>query len=584
MKSTKSQYRVLLMTFMSLIFINMAYAQDIMIKGQVLDEQGECVIGASVQIKNKPGSGAVTDLDGNFQLKAAKNAVLTISYVGYVTQEISLATTTLPLKVILKEDSKQLKEVVVIGYGSVQKKDLTGSISSIGEKDFQKGAIATPGELLVGKVAGVQITPNGSPGAGSTIRIRGGASLNASNDPLIVIDGVPIENNAAKGSPSVLSSINPQDIASMNVLKDASATAIYGSRASNGVIIITTKKGKMGQSTQINVSTQNSIAFTSKFVDVLKADQFRELIKEHSPSKASLLGNANTDWQKEIYQAAFGSDNNISISGALGALPYRVSIGMYYQDGVLKTDNMKRISSGISLNPRFFDNHLSIDANLKLSGTKNRFANKDAIGSAVVFDPTQPVKAEGFDQFGGYFTWMNGGKITVLAPANPVALINQRDDKSNVFRSIGSIKFDYKTFTLPDLRFNLNLGFDYTDSNGKIFVPANAAFEWYRGNNKNGGKGGTNNEYKQKKRNLLLDFYANYNKEIAAISSRIDVMAGYSYQDWKTTEYMFPDYTAAKEVISTPVFDRDYPQNTLVSWYSRINYSLLETVARELPF
>lgn len=564
------------MALVSVLFAGVALAQDINVQGTIVDQAGESVIGATIVVKGNPAVGTTTDLDGHFQLKVSRSATLVITYIGYVKQEISLATATLPLHIVMQEDSQVLGDVVVIGYGSMQKKDLTGSITSIGEKSFQKGAIATPSELLVGKVAGVQITPNGSPGAGSTIRIRGGASLNASNDPLIVIDGVPVENSAASGAPSILSSINPQDIATMNVLKDASATAIYGSRASNGVIIITTKRGSIGQDMQIQFSTSNSLAEANRRVSVLSADEFRALVKARSATKASLLGSANTDWQDEIYQLAFGTDNNISISGAAGSMPYRVSMGLYHQEGVLKTDEMQRVSQSFTLNPKFLDGDLSVDANLKLSLTRNNFANQGAIGSAVTFDPTQPVKTSGFDAYGGYFTWLNPktGQPEQLAPSNPVALLDLRRDRSSVFRSLGNIKLDYKTFFLPDLRLNLNLGFDYTASHGRIFVPETASWEWYRSTV--AGQGGTNNRYKQEKRNLLLDFYLNYNKEIEALKSRIDLMAGYSYQDWKTYTYNNADHTAAGVVISTPVYPTDLPRNTLVSYYARLNYSLLD--------
>ncbi len=559
---------------LGLICSNVAVAQQVLVKGTVFDKKGETIIGATVTLKGKPSVGMVTDFDGNFQFKADRKDILVVSYIGYTTKQISLAKAKMPLKITLSDDQKLLSEVVVIGYGTMKKKDLTGSISTIDEKSFQKGAISTPSELLVGKVAGVQITPNGSPGAGGKIRIRSGASLNASNDPLIVIDGVPIDNSTAAGAPSVLSSINPQDIASMNVLKDASATAIYGSRASNGVIIITTKRAKFGQKLQVSFSTNHSLAHAAKYVDVFSADEYRAFVKKVAPSRVAELGNANTNWQDEIYQVAYTTDNNISVSGSLDRLPYRLSVGLFSQEGILKDDKMNRASASLSLNPRLFDGHLSIDANLKVSGTFNQFANKGAIGAAVQFDPTRPVSASGFNKFGSYFTWLKGADTpNDLATANPVALLDLTDDSSKVFRSLGSAKINYKAHFLPDLRFNLNLGYDYTSSKGDIFVPEAASWQWTRG--KVAGKGGTNNHYKQKKRNLLLDFYANYAKDIDAIRSRIDVMAGYSYQDWKTDVYNFADYTASGEVISKPVYPFDYPQNTLVSFYARLNYSLM---------
>ena len=394
-----------------------SFAQEIQVKGQVVDDKGEEITGAAVKVK-ETSQGVITDINGNFAVKAPKNGHLIISFLGYTTKTVALASAQFPLKVVLSESSLALKEVVVVGYGSMQKKDLTGSIASINEKNFQKGAISTASDLLVGKVAGVQITPDGSPGAGGRIRIRGGASLNASNDPLIVIDGVPIENSAVSGAPSILSSLNPQDIASMNVLKDASATAIYGSRASNGVIMITTKRGKVGQKTQIAVSVQNSLSQPARYVNVLSASDYRALIERISPSTANKLGSASTDWQREIYQLAYGGDYNVSISGATGKLPYRVSAGFYHQEGVLKTDKMNRFSGDISLNPRLLDNHLSIDASVKLSATHNRFANKEAIGAAVQFDPTRPVRDNDpkFAPYGGYWTQLDGTNLEKLAP------------------------------------------------------------------------------------------------------------------------------------------------------------------------
>ena len=559
-----------------------ALAQEIQVKGRVIDEKGEAVIGAAVKVKEST-KGALTDLDGNFTVSAPRKGHLIISFMGFKSQTIDLSTSKLPLKITLQEESQSLKEVVVVGYGSMQKKDLTGSISSISEKNFQKGAISTASELLVGKVAGVQITPDGSPGAGGRIRIRGGASLNASNDPLIVIDGVPIENTAVSGAPNILSTINPQDIASMNVLKDASATAIYGSRASNGVIMITTKRGKLGQKTQIAVSVQNSLSEAARRVRVLSADEYRALIQRIAPASVNKLGNASTDWQDEIYQLAYGGDYNLSISGAAGKVPYRASAGFYHQQGVLKTDQMNRASGSISLSPRLFDSHLAIDANVKFSATHNRFANKDAIGAAVQFDPTRPVRDNDpkYAPYGGYFTWLDGTSLQKLAPRNPVALLEQKEDVSDVFRTIGNVKFDYKVHFLPDLRLNVNLGYDYASGKGTIIIPENSSIGWERFTLKQNGKpdvlkSGTNNSYEQQKRSLLFDIYANYVKELTSLRSRVDLMAGYSYQDWKTNVHNSPDYTYDKTLVSSPVFAVDYPQNTLVSFYGRLNYSLMD--------
>ncbi len=567
-----------------LFLVAPAWAQEVQVKGQVVDNKGEAVIGASVRVK-ETSKGVITDINGHFALRAPKAGHLVVSSIGYTTQTVTLNGATQSLKIVLDESAQNLKEVVVVGYGSMQKKDLTGSVSSLNEKNFQKGAISTASDLLVGKIAGVQITPEGSPGAAGRIRIRGGASLNASNDPLIVIDGVPIENSAVAGAPSILSSLNPQDIASMNVLKDASATAIYGSRASNGVIMITTKRGKVGQKTQIAVSVQNSLSQAARRVRLLSADEYRTLIKRIAPAEAGKLGTANTDWQDEIYQLAYGGDYNLSVSGAAGKVPYRVSTGFYHQQGVLKTDQMNRVSGDLSINPRLFDNHLAIDASVKLSATHNRFANKDAIEAAVQFDPTRPVRSNDpqFAPFGGYWTWIgkDGKNPESLAPKNPIALLNQKEDISDVFRSIGNLKIDYKLHFLPELKLNMNLGYDYASGKGHVTIPENSVIGWERYTLKNDAgqdvkKSGTNTTFDQRKRSLLFDFYANYAKELTSIKSRIDVMAGYSYQDWKTYIHNTPDYTFDKTEVSKPVYEYDYPQNTLVSFYGRLNYSLMD--------
>lgn len=561
-----------------------ALAQEISVKGVVLDEKGEAVIGAAVKVK-ETAKGTITDLNGAFTVSAPRKGHLVVSYLGFKSSLVDLSTVKPPLKIILQEEARALKDVVVVGYGAMQKKDLTGSVTSISEKSFQKGAISTAGELLVGKVAGVQISPEGgAPGAGSRIRIRGGASLNASNDPLIVIDGVPIENSNVAGSPNVLSTINPQDIASMNVLKDASATAIYGSRASNGVIMITTKRGKLGQKTQIALSVQNSLSQVARRVRTLSADDFRSLVARLDPAATSRLGSASTDWQDEIYQLAYGGDYNVSISGAAGKLPYRASVGFYHQQGVLRTDMMNRASGTLALNPRLFDGYLAIDANAKFTATHNRFGNRDAILEAVRFDPTRPVRSDEarYQPFGGYFTWLDDANhLQSLAPRNPVALLEQKKDESDVFRSIGNVKFDYKLHFLPDLHINVNLGYDYASGKGTVVIPENSSIGWQRYTLKRDGqpdvlKSGTNNSYEQQKRSLLFDAYLNYAKDIRALAGRLDVMAGYSYQDWKTNVHNAPDYTYDGTLVSRPVFDVDYPQNTLVSFYGRLNYNLLE--------
>jgi len=444
-------------------------------------------------------------------------------------------------------------------------------MTAIGREDFQKGLVTNAASLITGKVAGVQVTPmGGRAGDGNQIRIRGGASLNATNDPLIVIDGVPVDNQAISGMTNSLSTLNPNDIESMNILKDASATAIYGSRASNGVIIITTKKGAAGQKTKVDVSTQNSIATIARRVNVLSANQFRDLVTNNPHSSQGyidLLGTANTDWQKEIFHNAFTTDNNVSVSGAAGILPYRVSAGFTSQDGILKTDNMQRSTLSLSLSPMFFDKHLSVNVNLKGTYSKSRFGNGDAIGAALRMDPTQPVTADGFDQFNGYWQWIGakGGRNT-MATSNPVSLLYGKDDRSNVYRSIGNIQFDYKFHFLPDLHANLNLGYDVSQGKGNVIT-----YPWSPANYPNGRR----SQYDQNKQNKLLEFYLNYTKQLNT-ANRLELMAGYTWQDWKTTNKSFPTYWYDGETIDTEATLQIPMENRLISFYGRLNYNLLE--------
>ncbi|RZK46865.1 MAG: SusC/RagA family TonB-linked outer membrane protein, partial [Pedobacter sp.] len=418
----------------------------------------------------------------------------------------------------------------------------------------------------------------GAPGAGSTIRIRGGASLSASNDPLIVVDGVPLDNGGVSGSPNALSLINPNDIETFNILKDASAAAIYGSRASNGVIIITTKKGRAGK-TRFNFNTQVSAATPVNKVDVLSAGQLRELVNQSGRTTyIPLLGTANTDWQDQIYHTAVGTDNNLSITGSTKNMPYRFSIGYLDQGGILRTGSLQRTSVGISLSPRFFDDHLRVDVNVKGSMSKSRFANTGAIGASVFFDPTQPVYSDKTTRYLGYFEYLDPTSETgllALSPRNPVSLLEQRNDRSTVLRSIGNISLDYKFHFLPELRANLNLGYDVSQGTGKILVSDSAAMSYRRYKDLAGVyHGGVENHYSQYKDNAVVEFYLNYAKELKGIDSRIDVTAGSGYYDFITTTINSPDYTSDGTIVSSPKYNLDKPQYTMLSYYGRLIYSL----------
>ena len=459
-----------------------------------------------------------------------------------------------------------IEQVVLIGYGAKKKTDLTGSITAISAKDFNEGSVNSPEQLIQGKASGIQITTNsGAPGAGSTIRIRGGASLNASNDPLIVIDGVPLDNTGISGASNPLALINPNDIESFNILKDASATAIYGSRASNGVIIITTKRGKTGK-LKATYTTTTSVYDKMGTVEMLSADQFRDVVNSKAANNYKLLlGKSNTNWQKEIYQTAVGFDNTLSLSGGVKGLPYRLSLGYLNQDGIIKTNNIERSTASLNLNPKFFDNHLDINFNLKGTYVENRFKDDGAVGAAVVFDPTQSVFAPGFENYGGYFEWLDStGTPNTNGTKNPLSMLNQRYDLSYVSRVLGNIQFDYKMHFLPELRANLNLGYDYSDSNGNTTVLPTAATEYYRK--------GSYRRYTQEKKNKLLEFYLNYTKDISAINSLVDITAGYSYQDWQRSEPFAP--TSYGNGTMNPQTGNDFfTQNTLISYFARLNYT-----------
>lgn len=562
------------MSAVFLLFISTAlFAQGQLIttSGTVADSKtGVGIPGVSVSVKGGSG-GTTTNSEGNFTLKVAQGAILEFSSVGYKPME--QAAQEGAMFVSMAANPTNLNEVVVVGYGTTRKKDLTGSVTTVSAKDFQTGNIQSPDQLIAGKVAGVQIIQNGgSPGAGSTIRIRGGSSLTASNDPLIVIDGVPVDGGIS-GSANPLNMINPNDIESFNILKDASATAIYGSRASNGVIIITTKKGKKGKP-QWNFGTNFIVSTPAKKVDLLSADEFREVVNQRgSQTDIAKMGTASVDWQDEIYQTALGTDNNLSVTGSLGNMPYRVSAGYLNQDGILKTDNLQRITGAISLSPRLLNNHLKIDLNLKGSNSKNFFADQGAIGTAQSFDPTHPVLSGDKTKYGGYWEWEDAGStsgLLTLAPSNPVGLLEQREDKSNVNRFIGNAQLDYKFHFLPELRANLNLGTDISKGTGTIVIPPDAASQL------RAGRAGTNNEYKQENENKLLEFYLNYAKDLRNIKSRVDVMAGYSYQDFKTKNYNYNDrlYDGSDNpATADPQFPYDIPQYTLISYFGRLNYT-----------
>lgn len=534
--------------------------------GHVADETNEPLIGASILVVGT-STGVITNLDGNFVIQVPQGATtLQISYVGYETVTVGIpASGTLNVK--MQSDAQMLSDVVVIGYGTQRKSDLTGSVSNVSSKDFNAGLISSPEQLINGKVSGVQIMSNsGSPTAGSTIRIRGGASLNASNDPLIVLDGVPLETGGISGNDgNFLALINPSDIESMTILKDASSTAIYGSRASNGVIIITTKKGSNDR-LKVSLSTTNSVQTRTKLTDMLSYNEFTDVVNNRgTEAQKSLLGTAHTDWNDQIYRTAFGTDNNLSVAGRLAKnFPIRVSLGYYNQSGLLKTDKAERLTGSVSLSPTFFDDHLKLNLNVKASQNNNRFANSNAIWGAATWNPTIPVYS-GNDTFGGYTEALdNAGQLVTGGTLNPLGALRQYESTSHVSRLVGNFDVDYKMHFLPELKFHATLGYDYAKGKGEIYVPAEAAqYETTSGRDYAYGP--------QKKTNRLLTTYFNYNKYVDAWKSSIDATVGYDYQHWKSTSSLYSDLNTLGEVQSTTAATDQ--RHVLLSYYARLNYT-----------
>ncbi len=535
------------------------------LEGSIVDaDTGEPLIGANVLIKGT-STGTATDIDGHFVIQLTPDAeMLVASYTGYQTQEIPVGDgETIE---ILLVSGEVLDEIVVIGYGTIERDDATGSLQSVSSDDFNRGAITGAQELLAGKVPGVTITTDGSPGARSAIRIRGESSLGASNDPLIVIDGVPIESNGVSGSRNPLNVLNPNDIETFTVLKDASASAIYGNRAAGGVILITTKKGKVGQGLKLGYSGNVSVGNPINTVDMLDAEQYRKVITQQYDADHpahGLLGNANTDWQDEIYESAISHDHNLYASGALGDVPYRVSLGYSDKEGILRTDAFNRFTAGINLNPGFFDNTLQVNFHFKGMRTNNHFADRGAIGNALNFDPTQepldPTSA-----YGGFTTWtIPNGNPNTLAPTNPLALLELKDDESTVTRYITNASADYRFSFLPALRANLTLAYDYTKGDGTVMVPTIASFAFDAING-----GGTNNVYEQTKENSLLEFYLNYKKTFG--EHDVDAMAGYSWQHFEVDNF-FRNSDAAGTPSETTE-GADPAEYFLLSTFGRINY------------
>lgn len=505
------------------------------VKGVVVDAMGP-VIGAAV-VQQGTTNGTSTGIDGDFVLTVPNaDAMIEISCIGYATQVFKASE--VPSTITLAEDTHFLDEVVVIGYGTVKKSDLTGSVSTVKADEINKGVITSPTDLLRGKSAGVVVTAgDGMPGSGPTVRIRGGSSINASNTPLYVIDGLPVSNDGISGMADPMATINPEDIESFTVLKDASATAIYGSRASNGVIVITTKKGSKTSASMPRVAADftTSLNTIAKYNQVLDADGIQSLIRDFygvNSAAEQHLGVAgklyNTNWQKEIFQPSTSVDANMSLTGKLGFLPYRVSAGVTQQKGTLKGSEMDRVTLGLNLSPSFFNNHLTVNVNGKGSYALNWYADQGALGGAIHYDPTKPVYNDvpGYS-LNGYTAWYDAsGNINGMATLNPVAQLAAKHDTADAYRFIGNTQFDYKIHGFEDLRLNLNLGIDWAKSFGVTDIAKGSESSWH---NTNQSGGGSHTDYDYKRMNTTLEFYADYNKTFAE-KHLVDLMAGYSWQ------------------------------------------------------
>lgn len=568
-------FQMILSLLLGFFFSVGAYAQTITVKGHVKDALGG-VIGANVVEKGNATNGTITDLDGNFTLTVPQGATIQVSFIGYQTTEVAAAPSVI---IELKDDAELLSEVVVIGYGSVKKNDLTGSVTAIKADEINRGAITSPDQMLQGKVPGLLVTPaSGDPTGGATIRIRGAASLYASNDPLIVIDGVPVTAEGGAGMANPLASVNPNDIESYTVLKDASATAIYGSRASNGVIIIQTKKGT-GDKMQVSYSSSYSLKQNTSTLDVMTSDQYRDYVNttyagtNRLEQIQKLMGNANTDWQDMIYRTAFSTDQNVSLYGNVkGVFPYRVSLGYTYDEATLKVGDNKRTNLAISLTPKFFDNHLSVNVNVKGIYNKANYPNSGAIGSAISFSPTVDPYFRNDDGSinnqlcGGYFNWLaSDGSANTMASINPLSQLYDNNNRNKTWRSMGNLQLDYKIHGFEDLRLNLNLGYDLARTEGYTYAELgsitsmrNASSDFYK-------------DYSNNNSNTLLEFYGNYNKDFGI--HHLDVMAGYSWQHnyVKYDNIQYYNNDRSQVYLESPTDRREY---YLLSFFGRVNYSL----------
>ncbi len=566
MKRFLDCFRLLLVCLWALAIPELVVAQNKTITGKISDASGG-LPGASILVKGTT-VGTVTDFDGNYTLEVPQGATLVVSFVGYDSKEFVEGIDDLS-NIVLAE-GVNLEEVMVIGYGTTTKKDATGSVTSLSEDDFNNAPSITAENLLQGRTTGVAISPNngGAPGGGASIKIRGTGSLALTTEPLIIVDDVPLSFGNIGGSRNILESINPNDIESMTILKDASATAIYGSRASNGVIIITTKQGKLNQPLRVTADSKLMISDPKNTVPVMNAGQFTDFVTSYgSEDEIFRLGTSSTNWQDEIYRTAITTDNNVSITGSAGKFPIRASVGYIAQQGILDTDEMNRFTSSLNVAPSFFDNHLRTEVNAKYTHVANDFADRGAIGAAAAFDPTQSI----YDKNGNYTTWYSEAgenQAPVRNPntvTNPLMLLHAQEDLSKVNRFIGNAKFDYKLHFFPDLTATVNMGYDR----------ASSTVEKYKKNGWIDDKTGRMNvleDTEAMNENKLLDLYLNYNKSLD--NHRINATGGYAYQSFYSENAtqrlnIYTDESLNVKKIITPSKDKD----VLISFFGRANYT-----------
>ena len=592
MKQVNFAIPVRLLSLLLGLFLSVsAFAQSFTVNGHVKDATGDDVIGATVRVVGQQG-GVITDIDGIFSIEAKQGDMLQISYIGYETAEVAAAP---HVEVVLQDDSHSLNEVVVIGYGVARKNDLTGSVTALKPDEKNHGMITSAQDMIQGKIAGVNVTNGGgTPGGGASIRIRGGSSLNASNDPLIVIDGLAMDNQGIKGAANPLSMVNPNDIESFTVLKDASATAIYGSRGSNGVIIITTKKGRTGMAPKVSYNGNVSMSVKNSSLDILNANEYRKFIKSYygeDSEAASLLGTADTDWMEEIFHPAVSTDHNVTVQGGLKNMPYRFSVGYTDQNGILKTSNFQRATASVTLNPSLLNDHLKFNINGKFMYAHNRYANQDAIGDALRMDPTQSKfsNSDDFKNYHGYWQWRDSG-ASLLDPnyptmwnrntvANPLSRLYEKNDRANSYDYMGNVEVDYQIHGFEDLRLHANASGDW--ANGKQltdYAPWGPSNFYY-------GNSGYSKEHKY---NLTFSTYAQYYKDFLK-TQHFDIMVGY---EWSHTKYWGDSYYAGRYPLSTgqvithddgttePAAGKPYKESNgiwksesyLVSFFGRANY------------